>query len=71
MSLLFGNFQQCSGDISENGEKVVDSCMQISFIACGYPPPFYYFQEGCEYPFETFQPGIETLLKTFACSLHY
>jgi hypothetical protein len=35
-----------SGDISENDRKVVDSCMQIMFIAWDYPPPFSYLQEG-------------------------
>jgi hypothetical protein len=30
----------------KNDEKVVESRMQIRFIACGFPPPFDYLQEG-------------------------
>jgi hypothetical protein len=46
MELLFANFQNGGGDISENGEKLVASSVQIRFIACTYPPPFYYLQQG-------------------------
>jgi hypothetical protein len=38
--VVFAHFQKSSGDISQNGEMVVDSRIQIRFIACGYPPPF-------------------------------
>jgi hypothetical protein len=35
MKLLFTHFEKGSGDISENGEKVVDSCMQIGLLHAG------------------------------------
>jgi hypothetical protein len=38
--LLFVNFQKGSGGTSENSEKMLDSRMQISFIACRYPTLF-------------------------------
>ncbi len=47
MQLLFANFQKGNGDIAENSEKLVDSRMQVRFMVWGYPPPFYYLQEGC------------------------
>ncbi len=61
--MLSIKYQKGGRDNSENAEKVVDSRMQIRFIACGYPPPFYYLQEIVDNLFETFQPGSGYPLK--------
>jgi hypothetical protein len=37
---------KCTGNISENSEKVVDSCMLTRNNAWGYPLPLYNLQEG-------------------------
>jgi hypothetical protein len=57
--------------ISENGEYLVDSLMQIGFIACGYRSPIYFSHEGSGWPFETVQPGSGYPLERVTCGLHY
>ncbi len=38
--VVFPYFQKGSRDTSENGERAVNSHMEIRFIAWGYPVPF-------------------------------
>ncbi len=52
-----------SGDIFENGEKVVNSCMKIRFIACGYQTHFYYLQEGSSSLLKRLSHVVGTLLE--------
>jgi hypothetical protein len=69
--LLFGNLQWGIGDISENGEKVVDSCNQIRNNGCGSPPHFYFLQEGGGQLFKMIQPGSGDPLEMVCMHIHY
>jgi hypothetical protein len=45
--------------------------MQIGFIACGYPHPFTICKRVVDSLLKFFSRVVNTLLKGFACSLHY
>ncbi len=63
--MLFPYFHKGSRDTSE---RVVDSHMQIRFIACSYPIPF----SVCKRVVDSLLKCLSiTLLKGFAYSLHY
>ncbi len=67
----FANFQQGSGDTSHNDERVVDSRMQIRFIAFGYPISFAICKRVVDSLLKCCSQVVDTLLKGFACGLHY
>jgi hypothetical protein len=70
-SCFFLIFVKGSGDTSENGERVVDSHMQIRLIACGYPISFAVCKRIVDSLLKCFSEVVDTLLKEFACRLHY
>ncbi len=67
----FANFQKGSGDASQNDERVVDSHMQIRFIACDYPISFAICKRVVDSLLKCCSQVVDTLLKVFACGLHY
>ena len=67
----FANFQKGSGDTYQKDERVVDSCMQIRFIACGYPISFAICKRVVDSLLKCCSQVVDTLLKGFACGLHY
>ncbi len=69
--MLFANFQKGRGDTSQNDERIVDSRMQIRFIACGYPIYFAICKRVVDSLLKCCSRVVDTLLKGFACGLHY
>ncbi len=49
----------------------MDSRRQIRFIACSYPPPFTICKRIVDSLLKRFSRVVDTLLKGFACGLHY
>jgi hypothetical protein len=45
--------------------------MQIRFLACGYPPPFTICKRAVDSLLKCFSRVVDTLLKGFACGVHY
>jgi hypothetical protein len=55
--LPINNVQKGSGEKFENGERALDSFMNIRLIACSFPTFLHFLQQGSGYIFETFRTG--------------
>jgi hypothetical protein len=68
---ILAYFQKGSGDTSENGERVLDSCMcKEVFLHAAIQLPFTICKRAVDGLLKHFSRVVNIFLKGFICSLH-